>query len=267
MTRAAAAPEPAAGAQTVRRALALLRLVATGQEQGLRLADLAAMSALSRPTVHRLLKVLMEESAVEQDTATRRYRIGPELQLLGLARTRGFPIRALAEPVLQALSQAVGDTVFLSVRHGADSVCLSRHLGHHPIQVLSIEVGARRPLGASVSGVVLLAGLDADEARALTQANRARLQHLGLSGADLLRRVQAARSAGHDYAAQGVMTGTSAVAVPVHDAAGRVAAAISIAAMAERLHRKRVAEVLAEMRRHADAVTRRLLEVQAHVVR
>ena len=42
--------EGPAGAQTVRRALALLRLVATGQEAGVRLTDLAEMSGLSRPT-------------------------------------------------------------------------------------------------------------------------------------------------------------------------------------------------------------------------
>lgn len=249
------------GAQTVRRALALLRLVATGQEFGLRLTDLAAMSGLSRPTVHRLLKVLIDESAVEQDADSRRYRIGPEMLLLGLARGSGFPIRAVADPMLRALSQQVGDTVFLSVRHGADSVCIARHLGHHAIQVLSIDVGARRPLGASVSGVVLLAALGAADSRATTLANAARLQRLGLDPVQVLKRAQAARTTRHAYAEHGVMKGTSALAVPVLDAAGQVVAAISIAAMAERLHRKRCAEVLAQMQLQSAAVTRRLKEL------
>ncbi|HSV46944.1 MAG TPA: helix-turn-helix domain-containing protein, partial [Ramlibacter sp.] len=38
------------GGQSVRRALAVLRLVASGQERGVRLTDIAAMSGLSRPT-------------------------------------------------------------------------------------------------------------------------------------------------------------------------------------------------------------------------
>ena len=67
--------DPPDGAQTVRRAMSVLRLVAEGQDRGVRLTDVAAMSGLARPTVHRLLKVLMDEMAVEQDAGTRRYRI------------------------------------------------------------------------------------------------------------------------------------------------------------------------------------------------
>ncbi len=121
--------------QSVRRTMAVLRLVACGQEQGVRVSDIAAMSGLSRPTVHRLLKVLVQETAVEQDPLTRRYLIGPELALLGLARASRFPIRTIAEPFLRALAEQIGDAVFISVRHGADSVCIGRYLGHHGIQV------------------------------------------------------------------------------------------------------------------------------------
>lgn len=258
---------PGAGAgearvgQSVRRAVALLRLVATGQEEGVRLTDLVEMSGLSRPTVHRLLRVLMDETAVEQDAATRRYRVGDELSLLGLARRDRFPVRAIAEPFLGALAAESGDTVFLSMRHGADSVCIARHLGSHPIQVLSIDVGVRRPLGASVSGIVLLAGAPPDEARAVTQANARRLALCRRSVRDVLRGVQAARESGHVHAPQGVMPGTSAVAVPLTDAHGRVLAAISIAALAERLDRRRVPAVLAAMRRHAALITARHAEV------
>ena len=48
-------PGVAEGAQSVRRALAVLRLVATGQDGGVRLTDVAQMSGLTAPTAHRLL--------------------------------------------------------------------------------------------------------------------------------------------------------------------------------------------------------------------
>ena len=246
----------------MRRALAVLRLVATGQEGGVRLTDIAGMSGLSRPTVHRLLKVLIEETAVEQDVQTRRYRVGPELALLGLARGGRFSIRAIAEPYLQSLAAQVGDTVFLSVRHGADSVCIGRYLGTHQIQVLSIDIGARRPLGASVSGVVLLAGMPAAQAKAINDVNAGRLALRQRSAASVWREVQAARRLGHVAASEGVMPGTSALAVPIHDAQGQVIAAISIAALADRLERKRWPDVLSAMHAHARLVTRRHGEVE-----
>jgi DNA-binding IclR family transcriptional regulator len=250
------------GAQSVHRALAVLRLVAMGQETGMRLTDIAELSGLSRPTVHRLLKVLMAETAVEQDAQTRRYLVGPELSLLGVARASRFPIRAIAEPYLRALAGKAGDTVFLSVRHGNDSVCIGRYLGSHQIQVLSINIGARRPLGASVSGVVLLAGMAQVEAKLSLQANARRLLKQKRSTQDVARDVRATRRLGHFYAAQGVMPGTSALAVPVQDAQGRVLAAISIAALAPRLDAARWPVVLATMREHAKLITLRWSEVE-----
>ena len=250
------------GAQSVRRALAVLRQVATGQDRGVRLTDVAQMAGLTAPTAHRLLKVLMDETAVEQDPDTRRYRIGHEITLLGLARPAGLAIRALAEPYLAALAAELGDTVFLSVKHGADSVCIGRYLGSHAIQVLSIDVGARRPLGASVSGIALLSGLPPAQAAALTRANDARLEALGRSGKQVLAAVDAARRQGHVYAAQGVMPGTSALAVPITDGGGTVVGAISVATLSARLQRDRVRTALAAMQVQVARLGRRLAQVE-----
>ncbi len=250
------------GAQSVRRALAVLRLVATGQEAGMRLTDIAEMSGLSRPTVHRLLKVLIDETAVEQDPQTRRYLIGPELSLLGVARAGRFPIRAIAEPYLRLLAGRVGDTVFLSVRHGRDSICIARYLGERHVQVQSISVGARRPLGAVVSGVVLLAGMAGDEVAASLQANARRLAQHQRTPASVLHDVQTARTHGYFYAAEGVMPGTSALAVPIHGPEGRILAAISVAALAAQLDAAHWPRVLREMQEHARAIAARWKEVE-----
>lgn len=259
--------EAADGAQSVRRALAVLRLVASGQERGVRLIDVANMSGLSRPTVHRLLKVLIDETAVEQDPVTKRYLVGTELSLLGLARAGRFPVRAIAEPYLRALAAEVGDTVFLSVRHGADSVCIARYVGSHAIQVLSIDVGVRRPLGGSVSGIVLLAGMSPDESREFTHANASRLALQKRDVAAILREVRAARDQGHVYAANGVMPGTSAVAVPICDGDGQVIAAVSLAALADRLDRKRLPDVLVRIKAQTQLITQRHIEVAKHAAR
>ncbi|OZI75841.1 IclR family transcriptional regulator [Bordetella genomosp. 2] len=263
---AAMTDETPAGAQTVRRAVAILRLVACGQERGVRLIDLVRMSGLNRPTVHRLLKTLLQEGAIEQDPATRRYLIGPEISLLGLARTRRFPLLTLADPYLAELADQVGDTVFLSIRHGHDSICIGRRTGHHPIQVLSIEVGVRRPLGVGVSGVALLACLPGEESAAIVAANAARLAVLGESPADILQRVDKARASGIAHAPAGLMPGTSAVAIPIpdpDDGAGSALGAVTVTAMAERLAQENFARVVERMRVTAQAIARRHAEVRA----
>jgi DNA-binding IclR family transcriptional regulator len=245
------------GAQAVSRALALLRLAATGQDAGLSLGTLSELAGLSRPTAHRLLKAMAEADLIEQLPGSRHYRVGNEVLYLGLARPSGLRIRSLAEPLLRDLARELGDTVFLSVRHGTESVCIWRELGTHAIQVLSIDVGARRPLGASVSGVMLLAAHDAEVASALLVANRTRLAKMNFNVAAIERDVALAREHQHTFAPQGLVPGTSALAVPVVDKTGQPIAAISVAAITSRMTPQRLPAILAAMEASSVALARR----------
>ncbi|MBT2327030.1 IclR family transcriptional regulator [Variovorax paradoxus] len=253
-------PRPVEGARSIRRALAVLRIVAAGQEQGVRLTDVARGAALNRPTAHRILRVLVEEGAVEQDAATRRYLIGSEVSLLGLARMARFPIRAIAEPHLRHLSETLGDTAFLTIRNGDDSICIDRRPGSFPVKVLSIEVGARRPLGVGVSGLVLLASLPPAEAAQVARRNASRLKAMGVDPAQLLERAAAARAQGYAYAPVGVVPGSRAVAVPVRNAEGQTVAGLAIATITSRLSATRVAEVVKAMTEQAENIGKRLGE-------
>ncbi|SEK12513.1 MULTISPECIES: IclR family transcriptional regulator [unclassified Variovorax] len=243
-----------AGAQSVRRALAVLRVLATGQERGVRLTDVVSHTGLNRPTVHRLLSVLVEEGAVEQDLSTRRYLVGGEVSLLGLARASRFPIQAIAEPHLRYLSESLGDTAFLTIRNGTDSVCIDRRTGSFPVKVLSIEIGARRPLGVGVSGLVLLASLPADEAADVVRRNARKLKALHVDPAELLARAVRTRAQGYAYAPVGVVPGSRAVAVPICLADGRTVAGLAIATITERLPDARVESVVAQMRARAQLI-------------
>ncbi|MEO8117811.1 MAG: IclR family transcriptional regulator [Rhodoferax sp.] len=240
-----------AGAQSVRRALAMLRVVATGQERGVRLTDVVTGTGLNRPTVHRILRVLVEEGAVEQDSATRRYLIGGEVSLLGLARSARFPIRAIAEPHLRHISEVLGDTAFLTIRNGDDSVCIDRWPGSFPVKVLSIEIGARRPLGVGVSGLVLLASLPEAEAAEVVRRNAHRLQALHIDPAALLERAAQTRKQGYAYAPMGIVPGSRAVAVPIRLPDGRTVAGLAIATITERLPKDRVQAVVSHLAERA----------------
>lgn len=253
---ASATDGPRDGAQSVRRAIAVLRIVAGGQEGGVRLIDVSLATGLNRPTAHRLLRALVEEGAVEQDPSTRRYRIGREVSLMGLARPAGFPLRAIAAPHLRHLGEALGETAFLTIRQGDDSVCLDRAIGSYPVKVLSIDVGARRLLGVGVSGVVLLAALGTAEAADILQRNAARLRALRLDAAGVLERCAQARALGHAYAPVGVVRGTRAAAVPVRTPGGRTVAAIAVTAISSRLTEARLPQVVQAMQAQADAIGR-----------
>ena len=77
-----------AGAQSLRRGLQLLRLLAEHQEDGIRLSEAMAASGLQRSTCHRLLACLVEEQFAERDAGGKVYRLGVDAMQLGFAAMR-----------------------------------------------------------------------------------------------------------------------------------------------------------------------------------
>ena len=137
------------GAQSIRRALNVLRILASARQAGLGLGEIARQANLTRPTTHRILGTLVSEGVVEQSMRTLRYAVGEQVPLLALARPAASPLLTVALPHLTAVVQEIGDTGFLTLRAGTDTVCLARRFGSYPIQVLALDVGDRRPLGVS----------------------------------------------------------------------------------------------------------------------
>ncbi len=235
--------EPRPGAQAIRRALAVLRILAAGRETGLPLAEVVRATGLTRPTVHRIVHVLIEEGIVERREKTARYAIGGQVGELALARTSRSPLMTAADDILRRTSQQVGDTLFFTVRTGNDTLCIDRRIGSFPIQVLSIEVGARRPLGVSSAGVAILAAMPAVEAKEIVAANEARFASYRTTAATVLARVAAAQRRGYNLREVGLVPGTKSISTWIKTPDGRPAAAITISAVRRRLGPRREPEL------------------------
>jgi DNA-binding IclR family transcriptional regulator len=252
--REIAAPRP--GAQAIRRALAVLRILAAGREHGVRLSDVVQSTALTRPTVHRILQVLVEEGIVERSDKSGRYVIGRQVSELALARQSRSPLLVAAEPFLARVSAQLGDTLFLTVRTGLDTLCVARRIGSYPIQVLSIEVGARRPLGVSSAGIAILAALPAPDARKIVAANQVRFKAYRTSAPAVLGQIQAARRRGYQLRDIGLVAGTKSLSAWIRGPDGEPAAALTISAVRHRLNPAREAEVAEVLRDAAHAIER-----------
>ena len=235
--------EPLQGGQAIRRAVAVLRALAVGRENGVPLAEVVQATSLTRPTVHRIVHVLIEEGIVERSDRTGNYAIGRQVPELALARPSRSPVLIAAEPYLAEASAQLGDTLFLTVRTGLDTLCVARRIGSYPIQVLSIEVGARRPLGVSSAGVAILAALPASEARKIVVANQARFKAYRTDTPTVLGQIQLARRRGYNLRDVGLVQGTKSLSAWIRTSDGQPAAAITLSAMRNRLSPRRATEV------------------------
>lgn len=249
------------GAQSLQRALSILRTLASGPGGGVSLQDVAILTGLARPTAHRMLKALVEEGLVEQNARTRRYSIGEQIPILALARPKRPPLLQAAESILHRAAASIGDTIFLTVRTGDDAVCLARQMGSYPIQVLIIDVGARRPLGVSSAGWAILSCLAADEVAAILDRNTGRLAPYRRDKHAALRQVEDARRRGYALSDPGLVPGTKALSVSIQ--AGSVKAAITVAAVRQRLRPNRELELFAELRSLSSEIVRCLATAKA----
>lgn len=221
--------------QSLDRAIELLRLIASEHKTGARLSALVEASALPQPTVHRLLRQMVEGGLVAQD-AQRRYRLGQLSYELGLVASTHFGLRDQCAPYLQRICEETGDTAFLVVRSGADSFCLDRRSGSFPIQVLTVEVGRRRPLGIGGGGLALLSFMSHSELPDVLDRIGPHLpQYGGLTRAILLELVATTRERGYASITNYAVAGVTSLGVPIRDRGGQLVGALSVSAMTARM--------------------------------
>ena len=145
------------GAQALHRAASVIRVISAHSGDGLGIGAISEKTGLSRSTAHRLVSALEEEGFVEFDGRSGRWFLGVELFVFGeLARNR-FELANHAGRVLEKLSRNTGESAFLSVRRGMETVCLLQEQGSFPLRSMVLYEGIRLPLGVASAGLVLLA--------------------------------------------------------------------------------------------------------------
>ena len=257
---------PRQGTQSLRRASLLLRELSTRLSGGWTLTELATQCKLDRTTTHRMLDALTREGLVSRPAGTRTYVLGPVMFELGLAAQR-FDPRGACEAHLRRLHDRTGDTVFLNLRSGLDTVCIERLDGDVAPKALLIGVGARRTLVATAGGVSIIMALRPLERRRVTRACLSALRRSDTGHREgISRMLQRSEAVGYGLNCDDITPGISAVGVPILDAMGTPIAAITVAGTTRRLDERRRAKILDLLVPEAAKLHGRLLARSADAV-
>jgi DNA-binding IclR family transcriptional regulator len=228
---------PTSGAQTLRRGLSVLRLLARMGDAGLKAGEIARKLDLNRITSLRLTRTLEEEGFVVQDEATGSYRLGPEAFAVGLAAEPGYELQRLAAPMLRTLALETGDTVFFTLLHEGETICLSRDEGGFPIRNQLVKPGDRWPLGVGAGSCAILAAhADENIKEILAKTRLFRSKKYPRCSDEAIRQlIGETREKGYCLHPGLVAHEQWAVGVAVLDADQRPTASISVAAISSRL--------------------------------
>ena len=233
------------GAQAVERALQLLSIVGRRAEHGVALSEVVAESGLNKPTTRRLLMALMRSRLVEQDEVTRRYYLGGELYVLGVLAARRHGLLEMAADSLKRLSALSADTSFVSMRRDDYAVCLHREEGTHPVRTHALLTGDQNPLGVGAGSLAMLAALPEEEVEAVLARIEGVLasQYPGYTPDIVREDVTRTRATGYAVNPGRVISSSWGIGMAILLPDGRLAGALSIAAIDSRMGEARQKEL------------------------
>ena len=216
---------PAYMTATLAKGLDVLEALAEVEETGL--TELARRIGVSGPTLFRILATLVAHGYVQKSAASR-YRLTLKAWEVGAKAVRRIRLRDAARPFMARLAEATGETVHLSVLQGDGIVIVDKLDSPHPVRV-DTYVGLRAPAHCSATGKAILAFLPHAALTEILPRHLAR--HTAATIADRAafdRELAEVRRLGWAKNREEWRSGVCAAAVPVFDAAGAVAASLSV---------------------------------------
>lgn len=210
---------------SVAKAIHLLDLLTAGG-QPVSLTELYQKTGWPKSTIHGLLSTMREAGLIEQN-ANGRYWLGIRLFEYGCAVSNAWDISAIARPYMQELSDALGESVFLSVLDRAAVVTLAEVESRASLRVVS-EVGARLPIHCTSQGKLFLAfGTQAEARRILTRGVlEAHTPRTLTSYEAFLPELAKIRTQGYAVEQEEYKPGLRSISAPVRNASGEVAYAL-----------------------------------------
>src|SRR5450755_2346447 len=147
--------------QSVDRALFLLETIAeAGGEASL--TDLATRTGLNISTCHHLLATLIQRGFAAKVPGRRLYALGARILYLGHACLQvDLPRRA--QPYLENINRATGETVHLAALQGDAVVTLAVREARHALRVDTGKIGRMEAPHATSVGKAIMAWLPEEE--------------------------------------------------------------------------------------------------------
>ena len=200
------------GVQSLERAFDLIELIAS--EGGpIALTQLAELSQLPPPTIHRLVRTLVKRGYVRQ-TPNRLYVLGPRFMRLGDASRR--VVGNWAQRHLTELVDLTGETVNVAVLDYDGALFVAQVPSKHHLRIFT-DVGRRVRLHLSAVGKILLAQMTDQRIREAVnrQGMPAQTPHSITSFEVLQQEITLVRESGYAVDNGEQEVGMRCIAVPV----------------------------------------------------
>lgn len=222
------------GIQSVDRAISLLEAIAeAGGECSL--TELSRRTRLNISTCHHLLSTLVARGYVAKVPVRRSYALGARILYLSNACLRQVDLPARADPFIEQINAATGETVHLAVLQGNAMVKVAKRESRHPVRVDTGTLGKSDAPHATATGKAMLAWLPEDDMRRVLSNGLPRFTAKTITEwPALIEALRHVRRNGYAMDDEEYQPGVICVGAPIRDHNGAVVGAISASTPAMR---------------------------------
>ncbi|PTX04765.1 IclR family transcriptional regulator [Pararhodobacter aggregans] len=198
------------------------------------ISEVSAACDMDRATVRRCLLTLAHEGYADYDGKF--FTLTPRVLRLGTACLATMPLPQIVQPMLDALSEAIGESSSVSILDGDEIVYVAR-AAQRRVMSIALMPGSRLPAFCTSMGRVLLAALPEAEVRVLLEAAPlpARTPKTLTDPGAILAELARVRAQGYAVIDEEVELGLRSLAVPLVSARGRTVAALNVGLAASRM--------------------------------
>ncbi|WP_234186712.1 IclR family transcriptional regulator [Shinella sp. NM-101] len=244
---------PPQRSQTLVRGLEIMDAVA---ERSRTIAEIATLTGLTYPTVHRIVSVLVERRYLKMEKNAREFSLGPRLIELGFSAYSRIDLVRTARPLLEELGRRTGDTVHLAQREGNEVVYLEKLRGTRAVEISS-RIGGRKPVISTGVGKAMLLD-DTEEKLIELYRHDHRLIANDAGEAAWLSMMRNYREGEFSYDLGEDEPSIRCVAVPIRDATRRIIASVSVSSTVDYMDPARMKALIPEVKAVALAISAEL---------
>ena len=245
------------GVQSVKRALKLIFLF-THDSPRLGITEMSKALGLPKPTVHGLVRTLMNQGMLDQDKETRKYKLGLKIYELGIILAGSLNINQRGAGLAYQLAKQTGLVSRIAI-WDLDSALLTVNIEPRSHLLFVHQIGPRIPPYCSALGKALLAFLEPRELQGYFE--RVKLKPLTVNTITqkkrLLKEIQETRRRGYSIDREENVLGLACIGVPIFGSGGHLEGAMSLSGDAKDIY-KRAKTLLPELFKTAQEVSRSL---------
>lgn len=217
-------------------------LALSDKKRRMTIAQVSHRTGIPRAAARRSLHTLEKLGFVAADDA-RRFYLRPRVLSFSHGYLSASPIAVLAQPILDRLSDSLGEACSLAMPDGEEIVYIARSSSSR-IMSPALNVGRRLPAYCTSIGHVMLAHLPQDQMNDYLAYARFHpyTDNTPTSAEKLLPLLAAVRESGFAFASQLMEPRICTLAVPVRDVAGHYVAGINVILQGRLVDRTEMAE-------------------------